>query len=619
MIIYLYVSIHIRRIKMDTNEMRQLIAEVEQGSQEAFTKLYEMTSRTVYFICISFLNNEEDAKDVMQDVYITAYNYLPQLIEKEKFQAWINQIAVNKCKRFLMKDMPIPVEDEYLANTQLEENENFLPEEYITKKAKRKIVMDIMRQCLSDIQYETVILYYFNGLSIEEVADIMECPPGTVKYRLSVARGKIKEGVLAYENKNDDKLYSFAAVPFLASLLAAEANGIQVPYVLPNIIHFLMNQGAATVASEVASAVASGDGYETIGTATTNVVANSTATTVTKAGIGALKVKLAIGVAALAVVGVGVVAILGGKKDDGNKSTEDVNIDIEHVGEYVESSESDEVEEPEVPESKEFSGDWTVEEEYGYTPFWLKYSGLSALEDKDMSSLQVYNSFNCGEDLNVALARFNYFVLYDETGSRLYEGAGYDALLEYSGTFHSGADLPMIQPSGSSWDEVIICAQESEDRESNMVEFYVINSTDKEVTLKDCIENGEFYTEAYNIAYMYDMGTDYANFRTEMSETINMFGKPTGLYATRNMLMNTDREESEETFEETVEKGGGMLIYSLIYDEGDYLIRLEFSETNYYGKYEGYAKLSYYTPGAVKKLENTANPVYEPEKEMDLY
>ena len=214
---------------MKEEQIKQLVEQMEKGDQTAYKAMYEETQKGVYFICISFLHNEEDAKDAMQDTYLTAFKKLSQLREKEKFIPWLNQIAVNKCKKLLQKNAPVLIEEEDLNQLQAEENENFLPEEYITKKAKRKIVMDIMRKELSDIQYQTVILFYFNNLTIEEIADIMECPPGTVKYRLSISRTKIKEGVLEYEKKSKDKLYSFVGIPFLTSLFAVEVDAMEAP------------------------------------------------------------------------------------------------------------------------------------------------------------------------------------------------------------------------------------------------------------------------------------------------------------------------------------------------------------------------------------------------------
>lgn len=292
---------------MKDKQIKKLVEAMENGDNKAFEKLYNETSRTVYFICLSFLNNEQDAQDVMQDVYITAYNKVSQLQDKDKFVPWINQIAVNRCKNQLLKNTPMPMDPEDFVSMPIEQGEIFLPEDYIVDKEKRKIIMDIMRNCLSEIQYKTVILFYFNGLNINEIADIMECPPGTVTYRLSVARAKLKQGILYYEGANDYRLHSFTGVPFLASILAAEAVGLQVPNIFPSIMSILTN-GAAAGAGYAMSGVAeaTAGGVAGAGGATVGAVG----TTVVKATAGlALKAKIAIAVAATVVVGGGAAAV----------------------------------------------------------------------------------------------------------------------------------------------------------------------------------------------------------------------------------------------------------------------------------------------------------------------
>ena len=350
---------------MKEKQIETLVQEVLNGNQSAFENLYEETKNTVYFICINFLNNEEDAKDIMQEVYLIAYNKLHQLKDKSKFSAWINQIAVNSCKAFLMKKAPVLLEPETLEDLNKEDNENFLPEDYITKKEKRKIVMDIMREKLSDIQYQTVILYYFNGLTIEEIADIMECPPGTVKYRLSIARGKIKEGVLEYENINNDKLYSVAGIPLLAGLLTAEATGLTVPDLYPEIFNSLTASvvTGATVMSQVGVAETVGvtSVSETIGVTSSVGVVNTGATAgaVAKTGLAALKVKIAVGVAAVALVGGGIAALVihnnNKDEDKDNKDTAESQIDEYEDGQnnIVSGTQSEQIEESQSPDNTE--------------------------------------------------------------------------------------------------------------------------------------------------------------------------------------------------------------------------------------------------------------------------
>ena len=206
---------------MDSN-LSYYVELAMQGDQSALEEIYKQTYWTVYYTCFSFLKNEQDAADTTQEVYVTVMNSLSTLQDKDKFLYWLNRIAVNKCKNILARNNPVPVNMDSAENVIPEENENFLPEDYITNQEKRQLVMNIIRTCLNDVQYQTVFLHYFNGFSVSEIAEIMECPVGTVTSRLNIARGKIKQAVTQYENINNEKLYSVGAIPLLACLFSEE-------------------------------------------------------------------------------------------------------------------------------------------------------------------------------------------------------------------------------------------------------------------------------------------------------------------------------------------------------------------------------------------------------------
>ncbi len=206
----------------------QLIEKVIAGDSAAFETLYRKTCKKVYFTCISFLKNEQDAADVSQEVYITVLKSLPNLADTSNFEAWIGRVTVNKCKDFLKKNRPVPMEDETLhALVDEGASEVLLPEECLANEAMRKIIMDILREELSDTLYQTVVLFYFHDMSATEIARQMNCPVGTVTSRLCIARAKIKKGVQNYEEKHSEKLYSSALVPILAAVLMAEANAME--------------------------------------------------------------------------------------------------------------------------------------------------------------------------------------------------------------------------------------------------------------------------------------------------------------------------------------------------------------------------------------------------------
>ena len=236
--------------------IQDLVARVISGDMQAFEAIYQATYRQVYYTCLSFLKNEQNTLDMMQETYITALTHLQQLDEPERIAAWLNRIAVNKCKDFLTKKMPVLMDDDSIIDQPvLEENDNFLPESYVINAEKRKIILTIMQEELTAIQYQTILLYYFDGMSVPEIAACMECPEGTVKYRLSAARGKIKQGVQDYENTSGIKLYSSGSVALLTAIFVAESQSLVIPNVLANI--FAGAAGLAGTAAGVAGAVAS--------------------------------------------------------------------------------------------------------------------------------------------------------------------------------------------------------------------------------------------------------------------------------------------------------------------------------------------------------------------------
>lgn len=229
------------------DNMTLLVSEAKKESQAAYEALYQKTKQMVYFTCFGLLKSEADAEDQMQEAYTTAFQKLDMLDDPEKFPGWINRIAINKCKDFLIQQKQwIPLSEENdIPVKDFETEEDFLPEAYIMKESMREIVQQIMQKELSDVQYQAILLYYYDGFSLSEIAEWMECSEGTVKSRLHNAKELIREGVQKYEQKHDDKLYSIAALPFLVRLLQMEAERLQAPEFNPDYLRNTKGQNPA--------------------------------------------------------------------------------------------------------------------------------------------------------------------------------------------------------------------------------------------------------------------------------------------------------------------------------------------------------------------------------------
>ena len=257
-----------------------LVEKIKKGDNKSFEKLYELTEREVWFTCISFLKNETTAQDIMQETYITAFLKIQSLEKSSQIRSWLNRIAVNKCKNYLKGKGEIQLDNEIFENQAIVDERISIPEEYISDKAKREIILSIMQEVLSDVQYQTVIMHYFNEMTVDEIAEVFECSRGTVLSRLNYSRAKMKTAIEDYENKSGDKLHG-VVVPFFTTIFKEEAKSLAVPNItikLPNgqTLATSATKGFATGAKSTVSSIVKATATATVKTKVIAVVCGAT-------------------------------------------------------------------------------------------------------------------------------------------------------------------------------------------------------------------------------------------------------------------------------------------------------------------------------------------------------
>ena len=260
--------------------IKELVLSAKNGNKKAFDKLYKLTSNDVWFTCVSLLKDEENAKDIMQETYITAFLKLDTLKDEEKFCGWLTAIATNKSKNKLKGKVEYQIDDEVLI-AKTETDELMLPEEYINKAEKRKVLLQIIEDTLSFNQYQVVLMFYFNELSISEIAQGLEISEGTVKSRLNSSRAKMKTAIEDYENKSGDKLHGVVVVPFFTTIFKEEAKSLAVPNItikLPNgqTLATSATKGFATGAKSTVSSIVKATATATVKTKVIAVVCGAT-------------------------------------------------------------------------------------------------------------------------------------------------------------------------------------------------------------------------------------------------------------------------------------------------------------------------------------------------------
>ena len=238
-------------------ECADLVAKFNSGDESAYEELYEKTQRMVYSICLGILRDEDDAFDAMQDTYLTVYRKIESLEDNKTFISWLKRIATTKSLDLYRRRKGDVSYDDTVAtdeSLQLDDNLESLPDSYIMEKTKREALDKIIREELTGVQYQTIHMHYYSELPVETIAELMNCPVGTVKTRLMTSRAKIKEGVKKYEKDNKDAFAAAPGIPFLTRFFNTASENLRVPTI---DISSLIGDGAITAAKETAKVVAS--------------------------------------------------------------------------------------------------------------------------------------------------------------------------------------------------------------------------------------------------------------------------------------------------------------------------------------------------------------------------
>ena len=146
----------------------------------SFEEAVKVFSDTVYRVSLNILKNSEDSKDVMQNVFLRYFKHQHTFKSEEHIKAWLIRVAVNESKRYLKiynKNESVSLEE--VANTLFAEN-----------KEDGEIFTAVMSL---DEKYRTVILlYYYEGYDVKEIARILKRNQATVRTQLSRARELLK-------------------------------------------------------------------------------------------------------------------------------------------------------------------------------------------------------------------------------------------------------------------------------------------------------------------------------------------------------------------------------------------------------------------------------------------
>lgn len=161
-----------------------LVKRAQKGDTEAFIQLIENHKISLYKTAKSYLKNEDDVADVMQDTILSAFEHMEDLKSVRYFKTWITRILINQCND-LLRQRKRCVLVEWAEDTQ-----NVAPE---NDRGFYELLEELPEN------YRTIfLLYYGEGFHTKEIAQILEMNENTVKSRLKRGRKKLEQ-VLCFE------------------------------------------------------------------------------------------------------------------------------------------------------------------------------------------------------------------------------------------------------------------------------------------------------------------------------------------------------------------------------------------------------------------------------------
>lgn len=340
------------RYKAKDKELFVEVQRLKDGTSQNYNRLYELSEKYIYKIINDIVKNHHTTEDLMQEAYIQIYNKLDSLQEAKAFYVWAGRIATNLTLRHVQKyrkeTLVAETEDgdtDFIFEKATDDKECFIPENVLMDREKQRLISEIIDN-LSVEQKLSVQYFYYEEMSVRDIAEVMGCSEGTVKSRLNYARKSIKDAVIELDVKHGTRLYSLSSLPLFwlvfregVELLVVSAGAAGAAAVVGaasmseaaggvGMAGAVGGAGVVGEAGGAASAGMTGTVGSASGVATGGAAASGTATSAASAattgtaskvvgGIGSKILgttvgKVAVGVVAAAVVTTGGVAVYNG-------------------------------------------------------------------------------------------------------------------------------------------------------------------------------------------------------------------------------------------------------------------------------------------------------------------
>jgi len=188
---------------MQTENDLIIIHKIQAGDKNSFALLVNKYNLKIQRLILRFVKNESIAQELTQDTFIKAYRALANFRGEAAFYTWLYRIGVNVAKTWLVQHQTEEISTNYINkdnetfDIQDTLKDNHTPDDSLQNQQTIELIQKTLDKLPDDLRI-ALTLRELDGLSYEDIAQVMECPIGTVRSRIFRAREVLSQKLAAY-------------------------------------------------------------------------------------------------------------------------------------------------------------------------------------------------------------------------------------------------------------------------------------------------------------------------------------------------------------------------------------------------------------------------------------
>lgn len=196
---------------MQAEKLKQAVELMKQGEEKGFNYVYGETYNFVYSRARLAINDEQEVQDLIQEVYVAAYRNIESLKNADSLYAWLNTITMRQGASMIRrKKKHVLLSEEKQGMFEEIPDKSVELETDVVTRENAGILKELLEK-LSLEQKSAVVAFYYDGLKVEQIAELTGTSTGTVKSRLHLARKRLQEYIVELEKTQGYSLRSFSA------------------------------------------------------------------------------------------------------------------------------------------------------------------------------------------------------------------------------------------------------------------------------------------------------------------------------------------------------------------------------------------------------------------------